>query len=77
MIRHNEKSLDKTTNEVNNSSNNNVEANQLNGQTSAYTLYLEHLGGFLPLLKGEILGISEFFPISVTYRDLSQISLCV
>ncbi len=38
--------------------------NQINA-TSAYTLYLEHLGGFLPILKGK--RVSKIRPEFIIY----------
>ena len=40
-------------------------ANQSNNTTSAYTLYLEHLGGFLPILKGK--RVSKIRPEFIIY----------
>ena len=45
-------------------------AGQNNNPTSAYTLYLEHLGGFLPLLKGK--RMSKIRPEFIIYDPQLQ-----
>ena len=56
------------------SSNSKPESSTSNGQnnptTSAYTLYLEHLGGFLPLLKGK--RMSKIRPEFIIYDPQLQ-----
>ena len=59
MIRHTDNSHEDISNSNNSTSN--VE----NSSSSSYTLYLEHLGGFLPLLKGK--KISKIKPEFVIY----------
>ena len=60
MIRHSDKSLEKNGGSLEKGGANTTKPEsttssngQNNNPTSAYTLYLEHLGGFLPLLKGK------------------------
>ena len=72
MIRHSEKTTEKATGgangDLNNSTNKDQESKDTEGgkgTTSAYTLYLEHLGGFLPLLKGK--RVSKIRPEFIIY----------
>jgi hypothetical protein len=63
MIRHSEKTMsldskgtiiqDSNSLQSNSSDSASATSSNQNNQTSAYTLYLEHLGGFLPILKGK------------------------
>ena len=59
---------------VSSASNSKPESSTSNGQnnptTSAYTLYLEHLGGFLPLLKGK--RMSKIRPEFIIYDPQLQ-----
>ena len=72
MIRHSEKTTEKATGGANGDLNNSTIKDQESkdteggkGTTSAYTLYLEHLGGFLPLLKGK--RVSKIRPEFIIY----------
>ena len=83
MIRHSDKSLEKgstsalekggantTKPDSATASSNASGAGQNNNPTSAYTLYLEHLGGFLPLLKGK--RMSKIRPEFIVYDPQLQ-----
>ena len=68
MIRHNDNAQNDNSNGNaasgnQSSSSNNPDSSSNN--SSSYTLYLEHLGGFLPLLKGK--KISKIRPEFVIY----------
>jgi len=77
MIRHSDKSLEKNGSSLEKGGANTTKPEsttssngQNNNPTSAYTLYLEHLGGFLPLLKGK--RMSKIRPEFIIYDPQLQ-----